>query len=380
MEDINNTSIPNFLYRGVIIKYDKLNEFRFFDDLKPYGEPIIDSQGRKLIGDGNEYGIYMTDNKEMALNAYGNVHSGGVPINQNIKVSSKLITIPDVGIVYKINTKNLSVKEPFITKQMKGHYNNGYEGKEYITDLIPKENYEVIRVRIGEDYLHDIEDITLDNLDSQIKNKLEIRKYRLELLANTLLNIPEFKRSQFGKKEQELFRDIFGENGIRYVQPNNIDTSNCLGVLKYLLYTYYNKSPYNIDFKSLLYIESLKDKINNLENIDGLINHVKKDLTDNLEEKNEFIRKKGNLSPSSFDNKNKMLESVLEQILKLKESQVNILDPKEDENLNLRYNFSKKISDMGITLNDEYLADIFKIQEIDDEQEEQVEQFGRKLR
>ena len=65
---------PKVLYRGVTISYDLLKDFHFDGyPLVPPNEPKIDAQGRKTVGDGNEYGVYMTDNFAMADYAYGNL-------------------------------------------------------------------------------------------------------------------------------------------------------------------------------------------------------------------------------------------------------------------------------------------------------------------
>ena len=64
---------PEYLYRGMCIKYEDLKNFTFsgIDMELPY-EPYIDSQGNKTVHDGNEYGIYMSDNPKVAKSVYGN--------------------------------------------------------------------------------------------------------------------------------------------------------------------------------------------------------------------------------------------------------------------------------------------------------------------
>ena len=65
--------IPKTLYRGYNIKYKKLPNFHLSGvDLKVNYAPIINENGEKTVTDGNEYGVYMSDNLDMVKSAYGN--------------------------------------------------------------------------------------------------------------------------------------------------------------------------------------------------------------------------------------------------------------------------------------------------------------------
>lgn len=63
---------PKKLYRGIDISRNELNNSKLFqqDDMYPFREPYVDEEGRNIVGDGNEYGIYMTDNKIAAKKDY----------------------------------------------------------------------------------------------------------------------------------------------------------------------------------------------------------------------------------------------------------------------------------------------------------------------
>ncbi len=63
---------PKKLYRGINVSRSKLNNSKIFqqDDMYPFHEPYVDEEGRNIVGDGNEYGIYMTDNKIAAKKDY----------------------------------------------------------------------------------------------------------------------------------------------------------------------------------------------------------------------------------------------------------------------------------------------------------------------
>ena len=64
---------PNILYRGIVLTNEQIkNEQWYNSDIHVPYDPLIDEYGRKVVKDGNEYGVYMTDNLEMVLTAYGN--------------------------------------------------------------------------------------------------------------------------------------------------------------------------------------------------------------------------------------------------------------------------------------------------------------------
>lgn len=331
-----DTKIPATLYRGIVINYDKLQNFKFYgEDLVPYGEPIIDENGRKLIGDGNEFGIYMTDNQSMVYAAYGCVHHGGTRISKDIRIGSLLepICIPDIGIAYQIKTDGINVRFPWISSTLKGHYNNGFEGHEYITDRIPAENISVTRIQIGSDYLHKEEFINVTDIKKAqelTKRKLEERKSRLKEFLKMLSTLSPQKRRLLGEKEKILFCDIFGENGVKYLNLESIDTSNANNTLTYLLATIYHNDPNNLDMKKLLYIEQLKARLKKEkepDSINTLLGLVQSDIQTNLERKLEFIERKQQQSEevntTGFDFKNLLFTEIQNTIISLRQKKEN---------------------------------------------------------
>ena len=51
------------LYRGKKLNCDSLCKVKFYGvTMKPYYEPHINEYGRETVLDGNEYGVYMSDN------------------------------------------------------------------------------------------------------------------------------------------------------------------------------------------------------------------------------------------------------------------------------------------------------------------------------
>jgi len=145
--------IPNELYRGVVASQDRLSDI-ITDSviLRPTIERV-DSQGRKVVGDGNEYGLYMSDRDNVAVDVYGNPREVDLPDSPQFGFPARKITIPQVGVVYKIDPeKAVNVRRPQL--YMPYAENNSFIGNEWICDEVPVGAYKVIRVRIAQDFLH----------------------------------------------------------------------------------------------------------------------------------------------------------------------------------------------------------------------------------
>lgn len=101
--------------------------------------------------------------------------------------------------IYQIDTDGLDIREPFISDTLQGHYNNGFQGKEWIADTVPADHYDLYRVRIGEDILHSSEDIDLrktEDVSEQVQGELEARKKRLEVFADAMEKMSPVKRGR----------------------------------------------------------------------------------------------------------------------------------------------------------------------------------------
>lgn len=315
---------PLKLYRGLHLNYDDFNDFNLGSDLiSPY-DPVIDEKGRQRLRSGNEYGVYMTTNKNMALDIYGNVHNGGMCLNNSLQIgmySDKLI-LPAVGIVYEIDTTNLDIRKPWISREFESTYNSNYEGDEFITDIVPAQNCKIVRIIIGKDILHDKElveiDSNLDRLKEHIMNILNNRRLHLQLLEKALLKRTPLQVRKLGFDDIEVYKEIFGYNGVNYIDIKDIDTMCDNDIIKYLLYYYYKQMDDNIDFKILKYICALKRKIFSLPNeekVDCLIGLIMHDLDTTNKNKDSFIIKNsvnGQLPNTlGFDNKIRMLKDIL---------------------------------------------------------------------
>lgn len=311
---------PSVLYRGLKVDYNSLQNFEFSGvDLKVNYAPIIDQYGRKTVTDGNEYGVYMSDNLSMVTSAYGDLHHDGIPIHNNLSIYNERIMIPSIAVIYQINTDGLDVRKPFISDQLKGHYNNGFQGDEWIADIIPANNYALYRVRIGADILHDAEDIDLlriKNISEQVKQKLEMRKYRLETFANAMERMSPMKRNVLGRDELSILKSIYGKNGLKYINEDSLLTSDVDGMLRYLVAKTFKQNESDIDFQTIRYINGLKGQT---INIDSIIEILKNDKIKNMQDKVAFEkRKKQEGVPyvtSKFDKQEKRLDGLISMVL-----------------------------------------------------------------
>ncbi len=69
---------PDRLYRGIIVPSSAADASLYTSDLVPGSDPQFDEQGRKIVADGNEYGVYMTDNPTAAESVHGSPKHGDV--------------------------------------------------------------------------------------------------------------------------------------------------------------------------------------------------------------------------------------------------------------------------------------------------------------
>lgn len=278
-----NFDVPNILYRGITLDYNMLQNFRFFGvDLVPAGRAIINEKEEKFDGVGNEYGIYMSDNYHVSVQAYANPQNGLI-INRDISYGSNAITIPKIGVVYQIDTKGLVVREPYICSAMKGHYNNGYIGKEYITDSISADNYKIIKIIIGADLLHDSENIDVVDIEKTeqiVRQRLEERKKHLEEFVKFLSKMDINKRKCLrGGRTLDVFKILFGDASIVYSKLSDIELHDASDCIRYLLLYYYISSINNLDIRTLIEINSvINEKLNKNSSLEDFIEIMNQEI------------------------------------------------------------------------------------------------------
>ena len=81
---------PEILYRGIVLDFDKIKNWNFDADIDLPKDFIYDENGNKLVVDGNEYGIYMSDNVQMPIEAYGKSSVfDGTTIDETLKFGAR---------------------------------------------------------------------------------------------------------------------------------------------------------------------------------------------------------------------------------------------------------------------------------------------------
>lgn len=140
---------PPTLYRGYTVNPETFTLEQLHQVLRP-GKHAADDPTR--IGDGNELGVYMSTNSLMVEKVYasgGQVDGCFVQTERHIDSAgshSMGVSLPVCGIVIEVDTTNLAIREPKMIPALQGHYNNGYQGYEWIADEIQPSNYRVIKL------------------------------------------------------------------------------------------------------------------------------------------------------------------------------------------------------------------------------------------
>ncbi|OGH80369.1 MAG: hypothetical protein A3I29_00410 [Candidatus Magasanikbacteria bacterium RIFCSPLOWO2_02_FULL_44_11] len=100
---------------------------------------------------------------------------GRQPAYDDGRTIVKHVTLPSCGVIYEINTEGLTIREPEIAPVWKGHYNNGFEGKEWIADTIPQEFYKIKKLILSR-FANDPEAFSLnidDNSEVGLQTAIE---------------------------------------------------------------------------------------------------------------------------------------------------------------------------------------------------------------
>lgn len=369
---------PNVLYRGIKVDYNSLQNFEFSGvDLKINYPPIIDQYGRKTVTDGNEYGVYMSDNLSMVTSAYGDLHHDGIPIHNNLSIYNERIMIPSVAVIYRINTNGLDVRKPFIVDYLKEHYNNGFQGDEWIADIVPASNYELYRVRIGADILHDAEDIDLsktDDISERVKQKLEMRKYRLETFANAMERMSPIKRNAIRRDELNILKSIYGQNGLKYLNEDSLITSDVDGMLRYLVAKTFRKNESDIDFQTIRYINGLKGQA---ISVDSIIEILKNDKIKNMQDKVAFEERKKqegvSYVTSKFDKQEKRLDGLMSMVLLRRKKDNQYKQEQSQANTSINENKTREDQEW------EMIKEKYDYDELEPERQQTIEKSFREM-
>lgn len=315
------------LYRGIVLNYPLPPDFKFSKvPIKPPYPPKIDQNGRKTVADGNEYGVYMSDYKEVAV-IYGTPKlESGTIIDKELFYSNtpvNYLTIPAIGIIYEINTKNLDVHKPWITRYLKGHYNNGFAGNEWVTEQIPKENYKVISVEIGPDSLHESEKVDLSDLTKVpeiITKKIESRKKRIYEFKKYLQSLTRQKRICLSSSDIEILKRIYQEKGLASINIQELTINSAADCITFLMTKHYQKNaPDNIDFKTLKYINDINFSLEKNSKISSVIDLIEKNIIERIiikeQKRSHGKTNKEKYSTGFYDNTIKIFQELERELI-----------------------------------------------------------------
>lgn len=284
---------PNKLYRGISINSSQFDKLDLNASIQPPKPPKINEDGRKVVNDGNEYGVYMTDNLTMARDVYGNCHTAGDKIQIFPQsVSFRMVALPRIGIVFEIDTAGLDIRRPWIRPELKGHYNNGYAGDEWIADMVPAENVSLNRIVIGADVLNKQKEIDITKSEAEIRTEIsEILEKRERGLRMCCEAIEKLQPTSIDSYKQVLVA-LYAEDGIAFSQEQS-DVSMPSDLIKNEMIGIYKKNSANPDMRTLQYLQKLQEAYQDERDFDPMMENISRQisiLTNGCEKQREMGR------------------------------------------------------------------------------------------
>ncbi len=191
--------IPERLFRGIVVDPETLSPETFQQVMQP----------TEVIKQGvNEPGVYMSDNLEMvkstgySAGSFGGVQTPQYDMGRGVRNG---VDLPGCGVILEIDTEGLAVREPHIAPVYKGHYNNGFVGKEWIADVIPPSKYHVKMLTLGV-HVNDANKLVIElqsqdpqeltDAISRIKEAYEVQKREAQTFKTFIESLPESSRRQ----------------------------------------------------------------------------------------------------------------------------------------------------------------------------------------
>lgn len=309
---------PQKLYRGIKLYYHQLEGFSFSGvDLVPPHEAKYDSFGRKVVGDGNEYGLYMSDNQTVASELYSTTDLKDY-INKSITFGSSRVDgvmLPSIGVVYGINTQNINIRKPKLYVFNGPSKNNGVDGEEWITDRVPSSEYQVELIKIGKDTLNEgikIDCTNVKDISAAIKREVDKRVLGLNLFEHQLEKMTPDKRKTID--DIDVFKTLFKKDGIFQIDLNNFTMKNGYDCILYMMTMYYKSSPEDLKINELKTLNAfLKNKNLTFDGLDDCLEDI---LKEQVSKKDEYVNRKnknGEIpNTKGFDNKIAIINSIIE--------------------------------------------------------------------
>lgn len=211
-------NIPNTLYRGMKFNPEEFKRYDLFHGIPLPNYYMENADGERIVKDGQEWGIYMSDTKQLA-EIYGTVFRGGaagpeMDVNLRIGEYRTPVAFAQVGILYEINTEGLILKRPELNT-FAGH--QASLGGEYITkEAIPETNIRIMEMSIGDDLLFERKDFDVTNVTTargEVFQELNKRKEHFEQLAFDLSKMDPKDLRRMNAESLDYLKMMYGEDG-----------------------------------------------------------------------------------------------------------------------------------------------------------------------
>lgn len=252
---IANTELPSILYRGMKFDDKTFIHYSLNNGLTMPPQHKND-KGETVISDGQEYGLYMSDAKDLADIYAGKKDQstmGGRQISDIILGQNHRLCMPQIGVIYEVDTEGLNIRKPHLTT-FAGHQDS--IGGEYISDTdIPRSNTKIESLYVSADFLHDEQHIEPSaDAKSEIRKLLEKREEHLEKADYDLSQIENktsLRTMSFSKfsPEYAVMRKLYGDSELAFKLPDELPKETDSEIKDYLLCQAYNE--YGLDFKKL---------------------------------------------------------------------------------------------------------------------------------
>lgn len=288
--------VPKTLYRGMRLSMEQLLSYSFTRNVGMPSEFFYNESGMKCVRDGNEYGIYMTDNENMVDSAYGNVSVfDTVDMDHSVRIGmdGKCVGMPMVGVKMEVSTEGLSVKEPYICQEMMGHYNNGFQGKEWIsTEDIPLQNLKYTKVVVGPDILHDAKDfsgVAPIDIKQKLVQEMNKRERALSTMIEDLKQVPPGRLMRASNKGlEDSLRLLYGERDAAHRNPTSMPLGTKEDAKAFLLSIRYGE--HGLDLKEIKEVDRFLRNVDEDAPLDLL--ELKSMAEDELSIAKEWLPKK----------------------------------------------------------------------------------------
>lgn len=252
---IQNSELPSTLYRGMKFDDKTFLHYSLNNGLTMPPQHKND-KGEIVISDGQEYGLYLSDTKDLVDIYAGKKDQstmGGRQISDIILGQNHRLCMPQIGVIYEVDTEGLNIRKPHLTI-FAGHQNG--IGSEYISDTdIPCSNTKIESLYVSADFLHDEQHIEPSvDAKSEIRKLLEKREEHLEKAdydLSQIQNKASLRMMSFSKfsPEYAVMRKLYGDSELVFKSPDELPKETDSEIEDYLLCQAYNE--HGLDFKKL---------------------------------------------------------------------------------------------------------------------------------